>query len=392
MARAATAAPRAAAPVSRVDMRPGRATLALAFVVAAASLLVGSALGFGLASSVTPTSEAGTPYAGFGFLPLRGWTVVQGGQLGPDGATTATAANVQLDPDDLAGGPPTATLQSLPRRGVVIHATFTTRGDPGEDYKFEERSLPLDLASGEVVTGSPLTRARPLAVRRLRAGVGSYNVAAVVYFGSAEPPPAMLSVAQEQLNRLVVASEQVSIFARPLVTPGRQPVTLFGAIADRRGGELVDIQARDCGQGFFRGVTGTQTRDGGSWSTEYTPEITTTLRAVWDGKASPPVVVRAQAEVDLSRRGSSQRYRVSVTGKTQFWRRQVEIQRRTGSGWRTVRKVTLTETYSYPGVGWMISAAEFRASFPRGSRIRAVLPLSQARPCYLAGTSRTLTT
>jgi uncharacterized protein len=51
--------------------------------------------------------------------------------------------------------------------------------------------------------------------------------------------------------------------------------------------------------------------------------------------------------------------------------------RRLGT-WTTLRRVVLTEYNGY---------TEFRASVPRGALIRAVFPLSQARPCYLAGYS-----
>lgn len=388
MARAAAARAQDTPRSPSAPARPRRLTLAWTALAVAVALLLGSALGFGLASSATPTGAAGTTYAGFGFLPARGWTVVQGGQLGADGSTTATAANVPLELDPRTGAVPSPMRRSLPRGGIVIQATFTTRGDPAEDASYPERALPLEVASSRAAGAD----ATGLAIRRLRAGVRSYNIDVLVSFGRANPTPAMLRAAQEQLDRLVVASEQVSIFARPLVVDQVGQTTLYGAIDRRAAGERVDIQARECGQRFFRGVAGTTTREDGSWSLEYAPGITATLRAVWNGVASPPVVVRAQATVDLSRRGTSPRYSVSVRGQAQFWRRLVEIQRRVGGRWRTVRTVTLTETYSYPGVSWMVSAADFRASFPEGSTLRAVLPASQAKPCYLAGVSRTLRT
>jgi hypothetical protein len=394
MARAAASTPRDPMAHSRAPARRPRLTLAWILVAVAAALLVGSGLGFGIASSATPTGEAGTPFEGFGFLPLRGWTVVQGGALGADGSTTATAANVQLDPDDAAGALPTATLRSLPTRGLVVHAIFTTRGDPGEDFKYPDTALPLVIggARGSETSTDPVAATAGLGVTRIRAGVGSYNVDARVYFGSLAPTSRMIETAQRQLDRLVVASERVSINARPLVSDQRTPITLFGAIVERKAGEVVDIQAKDCGQSFFRGVTGTQTREGGSWSTEYTPGITTTLRAVWNGVASAPVVVRSQVFVNLSRRGTSNRYSVSVSGKVPFWRRQVLLQQRRNGNWTTVRKVVLTETGAPPGVGWITTWADFRASFPRGSQLRAVLPASQAKPCYLSGVSSTVRT
>src|SRR5918996_6439913 len=58
----------------------------------AALVLVGSALGFGLGSSLTPSGAAGTTFGGFGFLPASGGTVVQTGTIDSNGAAAATAA------------------------------------------------------------------------------------------------------------------------------------------------------------------------------------------------------------------------------------------------------------------------------------------------------------
>src|SRR5918992_4365987 len=79
----------------------------------AALVLVGSALGFGLGSSLTPSGSAGTTFAGFGFLPASGWTVVQSGTIDSSGAATAIAATVPLHPDDAAGAVPRSTVRSL---------------------------------------------------------------------------------------------------------------------------------------------------------------------------------------------------------------------------------------------------------------------------------------
>lgn len=68
-----------------------------------------------------------------------------------------------------------------------------------------------------------------------------------------------------------------------------------------------------------------------------------------------------------------------------FWRKRVLFQRfdrRLGT-WATVRRVVLTEYTGYTA---------FTASVPKGCLVRVVLPLSQARPCYLAGYSPLLRT
>jgi hypothetical protein len=79
------------------------------------------------------------------------------------------------------------------------------------------------------------------------------------------------------------------------------------------------------------------------------PTITTTLRAVWKNARSAAVTVRDRPWVQLSIRP------------------------------RTAR-------------GFGFGSAEFSTAVPRGTLVRAVFPLSQARPCYLAGCSNQIRT
>ena len=123
----------------------------------------------------------------------------------------------------------------------------------------------------------------------------------------------------------------MTIFARPtvLAAPPNHILRLFGTVESGRAGELVDIQAKDCGQQFFRGVAGTTTGEGGRYEVEYTPLITTTVRAVSDGKASPAVKVQHLAMVGLTRLPrKGQVFRVGVSGKWTYWHKRVQVQQR----------------------------------------------------------------
>ena len=200
---------------------------------------------------------------------------------------------------------------------------------------------------------------------------------------------------QRRPNARVVASDRVTIAARPSILAANQRVTVFGSVDNGKEGELVAVEAKDCGAApaFFRDVASATTSAGGGWSTEYLPRINTTLRAVWNGTASAQITVRQRPSVSLVRL-PSKRFRVQVGGKAQFWRKRVQLQRferRLGT-WQIVRSVLLTESGGYPGSGEAVSWAEFRASVPRGSLVRAVLPRPAARPCYLAGYSKLLRT
>lgn len=376
--------------VSSAPKRRRARQAALLGAVIAIALLLGSGLGFGLGSSVTPSGTARANVVGFGFLPARGWNVVQSGEIGPSGEARAIAANVALDPGDEPRSIPLAALEALPARGVVIVATFTSRGDPAEDFRFVVGELPLriDDARPAPPLSDPFVRTRR---HDLRAGIGGYNVDARIYFGASTPSPATLGATQRQLDRLVVASERVTLSARPAVVSGTGTVvstTLFGSVDNGKAGEAVAIQARDCGQQFFRVVAGATTVEGGGWSQPYFAGITTTLRALWSGDTSTQITVRQRAYTSL-RRERAGTFVAGVSAKVSFWRKRMEIQRfdRKLGTWKTVRTVVLTEQSGRAGSVLVAFYARFKMSVPKGTMLRAVLPASQARPCYLSGTS-----
>jgi hypothetical protein len=393
LARSISSTPRVAPARTRT---PGYVRWAVA---GAAAAVAAGGFGFGLGAWTTESGVAGTSMTGVGFLPAKGWTVVQDGSLGRTASPTAIAANVPLDPDDDLGDAPLATLESMPARGVLIAASFSARGDPSTDAAFPDRSLPLRLSAAEPVPASldPLPLTRALAQYRLRAAVGRYNVDARVYFGSRSPSPAQRAVAQSQLNRLVVGTERITLLARPTIHNRNQTVTLYGSIESGRANEDVIIEGKQCGKTDWTVVDGPHTHAGGGYTTQYAPVITTTLRAVWDGARSAPVTIQDRAWVQLSRRPRNAQgygFEVEVRALVQFWKRHVVVQRyeRRLGRWRDVKKVVLTETNAAPGSQSVWSSAAFRVKVPARTPIRAVFPLSQARPCYVAGYSNQLDT
>lgn len=204
---------------------------------------------------------------------------------------------------------------------------------------------------------------------------------------------AVVTVVATLASAAAAAPEQVTLVARPGVALGGSRVTLSGSVDGGKAEEIVTIEAKDCGSSTqsFREVASARTEDGGSWSVDYYPGITTTLRAVWKDNTSAQVTVRQKAWIQLRRLpGSRREFEVSLGGKSHFWRKRALIQRfdrRLGT-WTTVKSVVLTETGGFPGSGGVRTWEKFTASIPRRSQIRAMLPLSQARPCYLAGVSK----
>lgn len=373
MARSATGAAR---PVARAPSPRLRWGLAVA-----AALLVGSGFGFGVSAWKTPEGSAGTKFAGLGFLPAKGWTVIQSEAAGPT-AARAIAANVPLLPGDDLRGLPRATVASLPENGILIFATFAARGDPTR-ADFVNRELPLSIDGARAVAR----------LFRLRASVGAYNIDARIYFGSASPSPETVNLAQRQLNRLVVASEDVTIVARSTVLNGVTPARLFGSVASGKADEQVTIEVKECGPHapFFRQYAAVRTVAGGSWSTEVFVRTNAAVRATWGEAESAPIAIFKRPGIQLRRNGA-RRFLVGVSALTNFYRKRLTIQRldqRLGR-WTALKSVVLTETGATSGFIW--SSSRFELRVPRGTVIRAVLPLAQTRPCYVAGYSNLIRT
>jgi hypothetical protein len=322
--------------------------------VGAAALLVGSGLGFGLGTSVTPSGSAGRNVVGFGFLPGRGWDVVQTGGSNP-GTTKAVAS----------------------KDGLVISVMSRPRGDPAEDVGYELRELPLRVADSHRIAGDPSRL-------ELLAGVGGYNVKATIVFVAPRPTAMMLAAAQQQLNRLVIAADRVTIAVRPAIsTPATSMVTVFGTIDSGKAGESVTVQAKECDNTFFRVYAGANSEPGGSWSTVIYPSITMQLRAVWNGETSAEVTFRKRVFVGL-RQLSATSFRVGAGFGTRFEGKLITIQRfdhRLGR-WQKIEVVRAGANYG----------TKFTLRVPKGTRIRAVFPNSQAAPCYLGGSSPVIRT
>jgi hypothetical protein len=182
----------------------------------------------------------------------------------------------------------------------------------------------------------------------------------------------------------------VTLVVQPtIVSTGDQRMTIFGSVDTRKAGEKVTIQFKACGllPVRFRDAFETTTEAGGGFSLNqlrpFNLGVSGVYRAVAGDDISAEVAVRQRARVNLWPRDGG-RFEVSVGGKVSFWRRFVLLQRfeRARGVWITLRRVVLTEDFG--------SSLPFRPPVPKGTLIRAVFPLSQARPCYIAGASPTI--
>ena len=186
------------------------------------------------------------------------------------------------------------------------------------------------------------------------------------------------------------AQQDVTLTASSLIAVTGKPVVLSGQISSGRAGELVTVQGKECGVpgAFFRALAAVQTTEGGFWSRDFYPASRVVIRATWGDDLSPTLTVQKRASVYFSKERDGT-FAVSVYGNGRFAGKQVVIERfdRATRTWRRVRTVVLqAETGGYGEKDGL------RFKVPRGTTIRAVLPLSQAKPCYLAGYSKLVRT
>lgn len=193
------------------------------------------------------------------------------------------------------------------------------------------------------------------------------------------------------------ATDRVTLTIRPSIVLGTEfgKATAFGAVSNGRAGEQVVLERRECGQSTFRvnsgpGFVGT-TSAGGAFGGEVWFQINTAVRARWLEKdvVSEVVEIKRRPSV-LLRQRSRGRLEVMVFGVGYFEGKRVRIERWNRQRWIVVKRATLER--GVVGGDSVASEAEVRARLARGTRLRAVFPGGQARPCYVEGVSRIITT
>lgn len=213
-----------------------------------------------------------------------------------------------------------------------------------------------------------------------------WKVAMVVFVAAA-----IASVLASEQARTATSRARVTVFARPTLVGWAEPAVLYGAATGARPEDTVTIQVRECGSGSFRTYAEAHVNAGGGWTMDVGTAVTSTFRAAWRGATSRQVTIRQRANVSLQPRRTGYGFVVAVSAKRSFWRKNVQIQRRRGRAWQTVRTIRLTDSVRSTGA---VSATEatFRLSVPKGVQLRALLPSAEARPCYVESVSRVVRT
>jgi hypothetical protein len=189
-----------------------------------------------------------------------------------------------------------------------------------------------------------------------------------------------------------VASETISIGARPTVLRWGQTTMISGGIGSGQSGVDVYLESQACAEGKWELVAGPHTDDAGRFAIEIGGGVNRLVRARVEGATSNVLTIGQRPSVTLQQRPPGS-FRVHVNAMRPLWRKRVVLQRYDASirNWRNLRTAVLAESGSNPGSPFVWArTGTFRQQVAKGTLLRATLPLAQAKPCYFAGYSNLL--
>jgi hypothetical protein len=168
--------------------------------------------------------------------------------------------------------------------------------------------------------------------------------------------------------------------SKPVVVYGNT-VKLSGKVGNHQAGEQVIVLGKAYGQPAFTPVQNVVTTTGGAWKYQASPQIATAYEAQWGTATSSTVNAKVRPKIMLvlvSRTARKGTFGVQVEGAHSFEGKRVLVQRLTSSGPSTAKRVVLDSS----------SSATFTLRLAKArSRVRILIPVSQAAPGYLAGYS-----
>jgi plastocyanin len=181
------------------------------------------------------------------------------------------------------------------------------------------------------------------------------------------------------------APDQVTLAASVPVVKFGGPVTLTGAVSNKRAGETVTIVQLPFGQTTKQVVATLQTTANGVFTFSVTPQLNTTYQAQWKSLESS-VIVQVQPAIKLPFVSKSGFFHFYVTAGTSFAGRIAYLQRFTlAHQWVNIRALTLGSKS-----GRLISVRFVRSIIPRGRwSIRVFMPATQMGGGYLDSWSGT---
>ena len=177
-----------------------------------------------------------------------------------------------------------------------------------------------------------------------------------------------------------VAAQTVSIATSATSMSFNGSVVLSGVVSNRAPNQTVTIRGQSYGGNAFVKLADVKTDAAGNWTYTAHPTIRTVFDSMWGKNASTQITVGVRPLVSI-RALSGNRFSTKVLAARSFAGKFVQLQRRSGGQWVTLKRVRLGST----------SAATLKASLPMGnSTLRFAFSVNQAGAGYLAGFSGTL--
>ena len=184
----------------------------------------------------------------------------------------------------------------------------------------------------------------------------------------------------------VATTPSVSLSTNPAIVEYGNKSTLSGKTTPSAAGTSVDIMSMATGETGYTKLVTVVTTAGGAFTTSVTPEIGTNYRAEFQSggakitSAVQTVQVRPNVTLTLRFVKNGRAYFTSkIISSITYTGKFLKVQRKNSlGGWTTLRTVTVGN----------VSTVRFRVKLASGiSRIRTLLPVSQAGDGYLAGIS-----
>ena len=185
----------------------------------------------------------------------------------------------------------------------------------------------------------------------------------------------------------VIVREGVSLAAAARLVRFGGSTTLSGVVSSGQTGESVTVNAQACGGAASTRVGSATSGANGAWSLAVKPTANTVYEARWRNTTSAKLEVKVAPRTVLAKL-RARRFAARVTAGSSLAGKYVVLQRYATARrrWVTVKRVVL-RTAGAPANGAVTTSANFASRFRRGTRLRLVLPQSQAGTCYVAARS-----
>lgn len=192
--------------------------------------------------------------------------------------------------------------------------------------------------------------------------------------------------AQNERGRITVR-QGVTLAPGAAVIRFGTSTSVSGVVSNGQAGETVTVMAQACGAATSTQIGTATSAANGAWSLAVKPTANIVYEARWRGSTSARVEVKVAPRVALVKLGRG-RFSARVTAASSLVGKYVVLQRYapTRRRWLTVKRVVLRSAGAPVG-GAITTRAAFTSRLRRGTRLRLVLPQSQAGTCYVASLS-----